>query len=226
MLRIDVISAVPQLLQSPLDYSIVGRARSDKKVTVEVHDLRDYSKDKHRKVDDYPYGGGAGMVLTPQPIVDCIEHLQEQRSYDQILFTAPDGEMFTQKAANELSLKQNLIILCGHYKGIDERVRELLIDKTYSIGDFVLSGGELPALVIIDALVRLLPGVLGDAESALEDSFQNGLLGPPQYTRPANFRGKKVPNVLTSGNHKKIDEWRHEQSLERTKKLRPDMLSG
>lgn len=224
MIRIDLISAVPELLQSPLNHSIIKNARDDGQVEICLHDLREYSEDKHHKVDDYPYGGGAGMVLTPQPIFSCIEHLQEERAYDEILFTAPDGEPFDQAAANELSIKKNLIILCGHYKGVDQRVRDALVTREYSIGDYVLSGGELPALVITDAVVRLLPGVLGDAESALNDSFQNGLLEGPVFTRPAEYRGMRVPEVLRSGNHKKVAEWRHEQSLEQTKKRRPDLF--
>lgn len=222
-MRIDILSAVPELLDSPLRHSIIGRAREAGHIQIEVHDLREYSTDKHNKVDDSPYGGGAGMVMTPQPIFDAVEHLQGLQSYNHVLYTAPDGIKFDQSAANELSLCENLIILCGHYKDVDFRVREQLIDRTYSIGDYVLSGGELPAMVITDAIVRLLPGVLGDSESALEDSFQDGLLGPPHYTRPANFRGKEVPKVLTSGNHRKIEEWRYKQSVERTKQLRPDL---
>ncbi|MDR8393142.1 tRNA (guanosine(37)-N1)-methyltransferase TrmD [Aliifodinibius sp. S!AR15-10] len=223
MMRIDIISAVPQVLESPLNHSIVGNAQENGKVEIQIHDLREYSEDKHNKVDDYPYGGGAGMVLTPQPIFSCIEKLKSERDYDEILFTAPDGEHFNQQAANELSVQQNLIILCGHYKGVDQRVRDALITKEYSIGDFVLSGGELPALVIADAIVRLLPGVLGDAESALSDSFQDGLLEGPVYTRPAKFKGMEVPEVLRSGDHQKVEQWRHKQSLERTKQRRPDI---
>lgn len=223
MLRIDIISAVPQVLESPLEHSIIGNAQQKKLVDIRVHNLRDYSEDKHNKVDDYPYGGGAGMVLTPQPIFSCIEHLQEQRDYDDVIFTAPDGKLFDQKAANELSLRQNLVILCGHYKGVDQRVRDALVTEEYSMGDYVLSGGELPALIITDAVVRLLPGVLGDAESALSDSFQNGLLEGPVYTRPAEFKGMKVPDVLRSGDHEKIEQWRYEQSLNRTKNVRPDI---
>ncbi len=222
-MRIDIISAVPQLLDSPLNHSIVGNAQENGHVEIRLHDLRDYSDDKHNKVDDYPYGGGAGMVLTPQPIFSCIEKLKSEREYDEIIFTAPDGEKFDQKAANELSIQQNLLILCGHYKGVDQRVRDALITREFSIGDYVLSGGELPALVITDAVVRLLPGVLGDAESALNDSFQDGLLEGPVYTRPAEFRGMKVPDVLRSGDHQKVDQWRHEQALERTKQRRPDI---
>lgn len=223
MMRIDIISAVPQLLEGPLDHSIVGKARTDELIEIHIHDLRDYSQDKHRKVDDYPYGGGAGMVLTPQPIFSCINHLQSQREYDEIIFTAPDGEPFEQEDANALSIKHNLMFLCGHYKGVDQRVRDALISKEYSIGDFVLSGGELPAMAMTDAIVRLLPGVLGDSESALTDSFQNDLLEGPVYTRPAEFNGMKVPGVLRSGDHQKVNEWRFKQSLERTRQVRPDM---
>lgn len=224
MMRIDIISAVPQLLESPLNHSIVGNARKNDIVDIHIHDLRDYSEDKHNKVDDYPYGGGAGMVLTPQPIFSCINHLKEQREYDEIIFTAPDGIPFKQQHANELSLKGNLIFLCGHYKGVDQRVRDALITKEYSIGDYVLSGGELPAMVMIDAVVRLLPGVLGDAESALGDSFQDDLLEGPVYTRPAEFKGLKVPDVLRSGDHQKVKEWRLKESLERTKNVRPELF--
>lgn len=222
-MRIDIISAVPQLLESPLSHSIVGRAREKGQVEIHTHDLRDYSQDKHNKVDDYPYGGGAGMVLTPQPIFSCVEELQGQRSYDEIIFTAPAGESFEQKQANTLSVQRNLMFLCGHYKGVDQRVLDSLITKTYSIGDYVLSGGELPVLAMVDSIVRLLPGVLGDAESALTDSFQDGLLEGPVYTRPANFRDMEVPAVLRSGDHQKVKEWRRRKSLERTKKVRPDM---
>jgi len=222
-MRIDIISAVPELLESPLNHSIVKNARESGIVEIHTHDLRRYSEDKHNKVDDYPYGGGAGMVLTPQPIFSCIEKLKGEREYDEIIFTAPDGKLFDQSAANELSVQENILILCGHYKGVDQRVRDTLITKEYSIGDYVLSGGELPALVITDAVVRLLPGVLGDAESALNDSFQNGLLEGPVYTRPATFREMEVPEVLRSGDHQKVENWRHEQSLERTKKQRPDL---
>ncbi len=224
MMRIDIISAVPQLLESPLSHSIVGNARKSDIVEIYIHDLRDYSEDKHNKVDDYPYGGGAGMVLTPQPIFSCINQLKDQREYDEIIFTAPDGVPFKQQHANELSLKGNLMFLCGHYKGVDQRVRDALITKEYSIGDYVLSGGELPAMVMIDAMVRLLPGVLGDAESALSDSFQNDLLEGPVYTRPAEFNGMKVPDVLRSGDHQKVEKWRHKESLERTKNVRPELF--
>jgi tRNA (guanine37-N1)-methyltransferase len=223
MMRMDIISAVPQLLESPLQHSIVGNARENELVEIHVHDLRQYSEDKHKKVDDYPYGGGAGMVLTPQPIFSCIEHLKSQRDYDEIIFTAPDGVPFEQENANRLSVSKNLMFLCGHYKGVDQRVRDSLITSEYSIGDYVLSGGELPALVMVDAIVRLLPGALGDSESALTDSFQNDLLEGPVYTRPAEFKGMKVPEVLRSGDHQKVKEWRFEQSLERTKQVRPDI---
>lgn len=223
MMRIDIISAVPQLLESPLSHSIVGKARENDLVEIYTHDLRDYSEDKHKKVDDYPYGGGAGMVLTPQPIFSCVRHLKSQREYDEIIFMAPDGTPFKQKDANELSLKGNLMFLCGHYKGVDQRVRDTLITKEYSIGDYVLSGGELPAMAIIDSIVRLLPRALGDSESALSDSFQNDLLEGPVYTRPVEFDGQKVPDVLRSGDHQKVEEWRQKQSLERTKNVRPDI---
>lgn len=222
-MRIDIISAVPQQLDSPLNTSIVKRARDKGVVDIHVHDLHDYSEDKHNKVDDYPYGGGAGMVLTPQPIFNCIEQLKAERSYDEIMFTAPDGQHFDQEVANQLSMNENLVILCGHYKGVDQRVRDELITAEYSIGDVVLSGGELPALVMTDAIVRLLPGVLGDTESALTDSFQNDLVEGPVYTRPSEYKGLKVPDVLLSGDHKKVEEWRFEQAVKRTKKLRPNL---
>ncbi len=223
-IRIDIISAVPMLLESPLSHSIVGRAREKELVEIHVHDLRDFTENKHLKVDDYPYGGGAGMVLSPQPIFSCIEHLKSERNYDEVIYTAPDGEVFEQSSANELSLKKNLIILCGHYKGIDQRVRDTLITREISVGDYVLSGGELPALVITDAITRLIPGVIGDAESALNDSFQDGLLDAPMYTRPSNYNNLEVPEILRSGAQKKIEEWRREQSLQKTRERRPDLL--
>lgn len=226
MLRIDILSAVPDLLASPLEHSIVGRARENNQVDIHIHDLRDYTEDKHRKIDDYPYGGGAGMVLTAQPVFSCIEKLTSERKYDEIIFTAPDGEPFNQQQANNLSIKKNIIILCGHYKGVDQRVRDQLITKEFSVGDVVLSGGEIPALAITDAVTRLLPGVLGDAESALTDSFQDGLLEPPVYTRPAEFKGLSVPDVLLSGDHKKIEEWRSKKAIERTKNKRPDLYKN
>ncbi|WP_026166599.1 tRNA (guanosine(37)-N1)-methyltransferase TrmD [Gracilimonas tropica] len=222
-MRIDIISAVPALLESPLNHSIVKRAIDKELVEIHVHDLRDYTKDKHNKIDDYPYGGEPGMVLTPQPIFSCIEQLQSERDYDELIFTAPDGDVFQQADANALSLKKNIIILCGHYKGVDQRVRDELITKEYSIGDYVLSGGEIPALAITDAVVRLIPGVLGDAGSALNDSFQDGLLEAPVYTRPSEFKGLKVPDVLLSGDHKKVAEWKQAQSEKRTKERRQDL---
>lgn len=222
-MRIDIISAVPALLDGPLNHSIVKRAADKNLVEIHVHDLRDYTENKHRKIDDYPYGGEPGMVLSAQPIFSCIDKLKSERDYDEIIFTAPDGEHFTQDEANALSLKENIIILCGHYKGVDQRVRDKLITKEYSIGDYVLSGGELPAMVISDAIVRLLPGAIGDAGSALNDSFQDGLLEAPVYTRPAEFKGMKVPEVLTSGDHKKVERWKAEQSQKRTKERREDL---
>lgn len=225
MIRIDLISAVPGLLHSPLDHSIVKKARDGGFLEVHVHDLRDYTVDKHKKIDDYPYGGSSGMVLTPQPIFSCIRKLQSERAYDEVIFMAPDGDLFSQKEANKLSLLKNIIILCGHYKGIDQRIRDTLITREISLGDFVLSGGELPALAVVDALARLIPGVLGDAESALDDSFQDDLLGTPVYTRPPDFEGLKVPDVLTSGNHAKIHDWNLNESIKRTKERRPDLYA-
>lgn len=222
-MRIDIISAVPALLESPLNHSIVRRAIGKNLVEIYVHDLRDYTEDKHKKIDDYPYGGEPGMVLTAQPIFSCIEKLQAGRDYDELIFTAPDGDIFEQGDATALSLKKNILILCGHYKGVDQRVRDELITKEYSIGDYVLSGGEIPALAITDAIVRLLPGVLGDAGSALNDSFQDGLLEGPIYTRPAEFKGLKVPKVLLSGDHKKVEQWKQEQAEKRTKERRIDL---
>lgn len=223
-MRIDIITGLPKLLESPLQESIVWRAQDKGKVEIVVHDLRSFARDKHRTIDDTPYGGGAGMVLRPEPLFDCVESLKAQRTYDEIIFLTPDGEKLDQRMANELSLKANLMLVCGHYKGIDERVREMLITREISIGDYVLSGGELAASVVVDAVVRLLPGVLSDSVSALTDSFQDGLLGSPQYTRPAEFRGMKVPEVLLSGNHAEIEQWRQEQRLERTRRWRPDLL--
>ncbi|MFW6347061.1 MAG: tRNA (guanosine(37)-N1)-methyltransferase TrmD [Cyclonatronaceae bacterium] len=224
MLRFDLLSAVPGLLESPLRHSIIKNAQEKQRAEVAVHDLRDFSRHKHRKVDDYPYGGGAGMVLMPQPVFDGVEHLKQQREYDEVIFMTPDAPLFKQEDANRLSLCSNLMILCGHYKGMDQRVRDHLVTREYSIGDVVLSGGELPALMLVDAVVRLLPGVLGDAESALTDSFMNDfLLGPPVYTRPAEFQQLPIPAVLRSGNHQKVEEWRQQQSQEKTKQLRPDL---
>lgn len=224
MNRIDIITGLPDLIESPLSHSIIGRAREKNLTEIHVHDLHNFSEDKHQKIDDSPYGGGAGMVLSVQPIFSCIEKLTRDRPYDEIIFTSPEGTRYEQKHANELSVKKNLIFLCGHYKGIDERVREELVTSEYSMGDFVLSGGEIPVLAIIDSIVRLLPGALGDSESALTDSFQEPLLAAPVYTRPAEFRGLKVPEVLRSGDHKKIKAWRKDKSVERTRKFRPDLI--
>jgi tRNA (guanine37-N1)-methyltransferase len=193
-------------------------------VEIYIHNLRDYSKTRYKQVDDYAFGGGAGMVLMAEPIADCIETLKGHRTYDEIIFMCPDGEVFNQKAANSLSLKENIIILCGHYKGVDERIRKKYITREISVGDYVLTGGELAAAIVVDAIVRLIPGAIGDEESALSDSFQDGLLAPPVYTRPEDFRGMKVPNILMSGDHKKIEEWRHDESMRRTQERRPDLL--
>jgi tRNA (guanine37-N1)-methyltransferase len=223
-MHISIISCVPKLLESPFSDSILKRAIKKGLVTVEVIDLRDYSTDKHKSVDDYSYGGGAGMVMMIEPIDRCITDLKLKRAYDDVIYMSPDGEQFSQSIANQLSLKQNLILLCGHYKGVDERVREHLVTREMSIGDYVLSGGELAAAVIADSVIRLLPGVLNDETSALSDSFQNGLVAPPVYTRPAEYKGWEVPPVLISGHEAKIEEWRHEQSLERTQKRRPELF--
>lgn len=223
-MRIDILTCLPRLLDSFFAHSILQRAQQGGFVEVVVHDLRDFTLDKHRRVDDYAFGGGAGMVMSIEPIARCIRALQAERTYDEVIYVTPDGERFDQRTANRLSLTQNLIILCGHYKGVDERVRELFITKEISVGDYVLSGGELPAAVISDAIIRLLPGVLNDETSALTDSFQDDLLAPPVYTRPAEFEGHAVPEVLLSGHEAKINEWRFEKSLERTKQRRPDLL--
>lgn len=212
------------MFESPLGCSILKRARDKGLAEIVVHNLRDYTTDRHRKVDDYPFGGEAGMVMKVQPVEACINALKSQREYDDVIFTSPDSETFNQKMANTLSMAGNLIILCGHYKGVDYRIREHLVTKEISIGDYVLTGGELPALVMTDAIVRLIPGAIGDEQSALSDSFQDNLLAPPIYTRPADYNGWKVPGILLSGHEAKIDEWRHEQSLERTRRLRPDLL--
>ena len=224
IMRIDIITVLPELLRSPFEASICKRAMDKKLVEVEIHNLRDFGSGKNRQVDDYSFGGGAGMVMRVEPIVACIEKLQSQRTYDAIIFMTPDGKTFNQKHANRLSLLENVILLCGHYKGIDQRLREHIITEEISIGDYVLSGGELAAAVVSDAIIRLLPGVLNDETSALTDSFQDDLLAPPVYTRPAEFRGWKVPEILLSGDEKKIDLWRSEQALERTERLRPDLL--
>lgn len=223
-MRIDIITVLPELLESPFGGSILKRAQEKGLVEVVVHNLRDYSTNKQKSVDDYAFGGGAGMVMQIQPIADCIEKLKAERRYDEIIYMTPDGETFNQKTANQLSLYKNLIILAGHYKGIDERLRELYITKEISIGDYVLTGGELPAAIVCDAIIRLVPGVISDETSALTDSFQDGLLSPPVYTRPEDYKGIKVPDVLLSGDHKKIEQWREEQAYKRTKERRPDLL--
>ncbi|AEE53185.1 tRNA (guanosine(37)-N1)-methyltransferase TrmD [Haliscomenobacter hydrossis] len=223
-MRIDIITVLPELLDSPFAHSIMKRARDKGLLQVEVHNLREYGLGRHHQVDDYQFGGGAGMVMMLEPIVACLEKLQAERTYDEVIFMTPDGQRFDQKMANRLSMKENLIILCGHYKGIDERIREHFISMEISIGDFVLSGGELPAALVVDAIGRLLPGVLNDETSALFDSFQDDLLAPPVYTRPAEYRGWSVPDVLLSGNFKAIDDWRHDEALRRTQARRPDLL--
>lgn len=223
-MRIDIITVLPEMLDGPINTSILKRAQDRGLVEFGVHNLRDYTLDKHNRVDDYPYGGEAGMVLQIEPIDRCISALKAKRDYDEVIFTTPDGEQFVQGTANELSLKQNIIILCGHYKGVDYRVREHLITREISIGDFVLTGGELAAAIIADAVVRIIPGVIGDEQSALSDSFQDNLLAPPVYSRPAEYKGWRVPDILLSGHERKIAEWKLEQSQERTKRLRPDLL--
>lgn len=223
-MRIDIITVLPEMIDGALNCSILKRAQEKGLVEFGLHNLRDYTLDRHKRVDDYPYGGEAGMVLQIEPIARCLEHLKSSRTYDEVIFTTPDGEQFTQNISNELSLKQNIIILCGHYKGVDYRVREHLITREISIGDFVLTGGELAAAMIADAVVRVIPGVIGDEQSALSDSFQDGLLAPPVYTRPAEYNGWRVPDVLLSGHERNIAEWRLQQSVERTKRLRPDLL--
>ena len=225
-MRIDILSVVPDLLSGPFSHSILKRAIASELAEVHIHNIRDWSVSKHKSVDDYPYGGGAGMVMMIEPIVACIEELSSQRTYDEIIYMSPDGILFNQPLANQLSLQKNLLILCGHYKGIDERVREKFITKEISIGDYVLSGGELAAAVIADAVIRLLPGVLNDESSALSDSFQDDLLAPPVYTRPAEFRGMKVPDVLLSGHAAEIEKWRHEESIRRTQERRPELLKN
>ena len=223
-MRIDILTVVPELLDSPLNHSIVKRAQDKGLVEIHVHNLREYGKGFYRQVDDYSYGGDAGMVMMIEPVWQCINDLKKEREYDEIIFTAPDGEILNQGMANDLSCKENIIILCGHYKGIDHRIREHLITREISVGDYVLSGGEIPAAIITDAIVRLLPGALSDETSALSDSFQDNLLAPPVYTRPAEFNGWKVPDVLLSGDPKKIKAWQDAQALERTAKLRPNLL--
>ena len=225
-MRIDILTILPELLESPFSHSIIKRAVENKLVKIVIHNIRDYSTNKQRQVDDYAFGGGAGMVMTIEPIHRLIEKLKKERKYDEIIFLTPDGERFNQQIANRLSTYENLIILCGHYKGVDQRVRDHLVTREISIGDYVLTGGELAAAIVTDCIVRLIPGVISDETSALSDSFQDYLLAPPVYTRPADYNGWKVPEILLSGKHVDIEDWRYEQSLERTKKLRPDLLKG
>ena len=225
-MHLDIITCLPRLIESPFSDSILKRAQAKGIVTVNIIDLRQYATTKHRTTDDYAFGGGAGMVMMIEPIDNCISYLKSQRAYDEIIYTSPDGTTLTQSVANELSLKNNIILLCGHYKGVDERVREHLVTREISIGDYVLSGGEIAAAVIADAVIRLIPGVLSDETSALSDSFQDGIVAPPVYTRPAEYKNWKVPDVLLSGHQANIEEWRHNQSIERTKKRRPDLLKN
>ncbi|WP_421941867.1 tRNA (guanosine(37)-N1)-methyltransferase TrmD [Pedobacter sp.] len=223
-MRFDIITVIPGLLESPFAHSILQRAQKKGIAEIVVHNLRDYSTHKQKSVDDYQYGGGSGMVMMIEPFANCIEKLQAEREYDEIIFMSPDGVTLNQSIANELSIKKNIIILCGHYKGIDQRIRDIYVTRELSVGDYVLSGGELPAAIVVDAVVRLIPGVLNDETSALSDSFQGELLDAPVYTRPADWRGHKVPDILLSGHEAKVNEWRHEQALERTQKRRPDLL--
>lgn len=223
-MRIDILTVVPELLVSPLNESILKRSQKAGLVDIVIHNIRDWTTDKHRHVDDYPFGGEAGMVMKPEPVFRLISHLQSERHYDEVIFTTPDGIQYDQREANRLSTLENIIILCGHYKGLDYRIREHMVTREISIGDYVLTGGELAAAVIADSVVRLLPGAIGDEESALTDSFQDGLLAPPVYTRPAEFNGWKVPDVLLSGHDARIEEWKEEQAMERTRRLRPDLL--
>ncbi len=224
-MRIDVVTGFPRLVEGPLGESMLKRAQDMGLAQIVVHDLREFATDRHRTIDDTPFGGGAGMVLKPEPVFACVEHLQAERQYDEVIYLTADGEPLTQPLANALSLHENLVLLCGHYKGIDERIREGLVTREISIGDYVLTGGELPALVLIDAVVRLLPGVLHDGTSLLNDSFQDGLLDAPQYTRPAEFRNMRVPDVLLSGNHEQIERWRQEQRSQRTRQRRMDLMN-
>ncbi len=223
-MRIDIITVLPEMLESPLGCSIIRRACDKGLAEIHVHNLRDYTTNRYRKVDDYPFGGEAGMVIQIEPVDRAVSALRAERDYDEVIFTAPDGEVFNQKTANELSMLNNIIILCGHYKGIDYRIREHLITREISVGDYVLTGGEMPAAIITDAIVRLIPGAIGDEQSALSDSFQDNLLEGPIYTRPAEYKGWRVPDVLLSGHAARIDEWRHQQAVERTRRLRPDLL--
>ncbi|HEY6062936.1 MAG TPA: tRNA (guanosine(37)-N1)-methyltransferase TrmD [Chitinophagaceae bacterium] len=224
-MHIDILTVLPELLESPLQHSMMKRAQEKGLLRVQVHQLRKWAVNEYGQVDDYQYGGGAGMVMMCEPLAKAIEELSLERKYDEIIFLTPDGELFNQKTANHLSLNENLLLICGHYKGIDERIRQQFVTREISIGDYVLSGGELAAAVLVDAIGRLLPGVLNDETSALFDSFQDNLLAPPVYTRPEDFRGWKVPDVLMSGDHKKIEEWKHEQSLARTNERRPDLMN-
>ena len=223
-MRIDIITLFPELLRSPFEVSILKRAIKSKKAVINFHTLRDYAYNKNKQVDDYPFGGGAGMVMKIEPIDLCIRQLKKERTYDEVIYLTPDGEQLNQSISNNLSTKKNIIILCGHYKGVDQRVRDHLITREISIGDFVLSGGELAAAVLCDSIIRLIPGVLGDESSALTDSYQDGLLAPPIYTRPANYKGWEVPKILTSGNTPEVEKWRESQALEKTKKTRPDLM--
>jgi tRNA (guanine37-N1)-methyltransferase len=223
-LRIDILTLFPQMFEGVFSESIIKKAIDRNLIELFTHNIRDYSLDKHKRVDDYPFGGGAGMVMMIEPIARCMEHLKSERPYDAVIFMAPDGKTFNQSKANQLSLYKNIMILCGHYKGVDERVRELFITEEISIGDYVLSGGEIAAMAIVDAIARIIPGVLNDESSALTDSYQNGLLSPPIYTRPADYQGHKVPDILLSGHEKNISEWRFEQQLEKTKLKRPDLM--
>jgi tRNA (guanine37-N1)-methyltransferase len=224
-MRIDIITVLPELLESPFNHSIIKRAKAKGLVEINIINLRDFTSDKYKSVDDYAFGGGAGMVMMIEPVYKAIEKLKSEREYDDIIYTSPDGEKFSQKMANKLSMQKNLIILAGHYKGVDQRIRDHLVTKEISVGDYVLSGGELPAAVITDAIIRLIPGAISDEQSALSDSFQDDLLAPPVFTRPYEFNGWKVPDILLSGNAAEIDKWRHEQSLERTQRLRPDLAN-
>jgi tRNA (guanine37-N1)-methyltransferase len=225
-MHIDILTLFPEMFDGPFNHSMVKRAKQKGLVEIDCVNIRDFSTNKHKNVDDYPFGGGAGLVMSVEPIDNCITHLKEQRTYDEVIYMSPDGEVFDQKMANQLSGKQNLLFLCGHYKGVDERVREHLITREISIGSFVLTGGELAAATIVDAVVRLIPGVLNDEQSALSDSFQDDLISPPVYTRPAEYKGWKVPDILLSGHQAKVDEWRHEQSVIRTRQRRPDLMKG
>src|ERR1035437_6768302 len=225
-MRIDILTIFPEMFQGPFDHSIIKRAKAKGLAEIHLHDIREYTQNKHKKVDDYAFGGGSGMVMMIQPIADCINQLKSERTYDEIIYTSPDGELLNQKVINHMSGFQNIILLCGHYKGIDERIREHFITKEISIGNYVLSGGELAAAVLCDSIIRLIPGVLNDETSALSDSFQDNMLSPPVYTRPAEFRGWKVPQVLLSGNEKLIKQWQIEQAVERTKQRRPGLLDN